>query len=126
MCTQLQDNGVTGSKNTTESSTVLPTELQSEEATTIGGGVPGNDSTIMQTSEPVPEKGTITTSIVPIHLVQDTPLPMEMTAIEDETQGTSQAPSPQDNAACHDVDSDKQVRSYTSDYSGRLRQPHIK
>lgn len=119
--TQQQESGVTRCKNTTESSTALPTELQSEETTTTGGGVPGSDSTIIQTSEPVLENGTITRSFVPIHLVQDTPLPMEMTAIEDETQRTSPAPSPQDNTSCHDADPDNQVRPY----SGRLRQPHV-
>lgn len=107
---QQQDSGVTGAKNTAESSTALPTMPQSEEATVV----PGSDVKTIQTSEPVPENGTYTISSVPIHVVLDDLLPMEMTAIENEMLATNQAPSPEDNVARDGADPYDQVRVYCS------------
>ena len=108
----IQGGSVIGTKNTAESSTSLPTMPQSEEATTIGGGDPGSDVKTMQTStsKSVPENGT-TAVPVPVHF--NNPLPMKMTANEDQMQHTSSAPSGQDNAARDGKDPDNQVRSCT-------------
>lgn len=102
---QLQNSGVTGSTNTTESISALHTEFQLEEAITFGGGDPGRDYTTKKTSEPASENGTSTASVVSL-------LPMEMTSNKDEAQGIGLALSPQDNVA-YDTDPYNQVRSYT-------------
>ena len=108
--TYQQGSGVSESRNTTESSTALTTELQSEEATTVSSGVSGSDATAIQISELVMDTNAI--SSVQVHVVLDDPLPVEMTAIEGDMLATSQVPYllPDDIVACDGIGRYDQVQ----------------